>query len=171
MKIAIKEKVIKLIILTIQSLDLDTSKRVFADPNKCNHKDNIDVYIRLFNDYNHKKSTNYCSFFWGFSNLRNCKTLEECVRDALSKIGSDCKKEQKVLILDVPYKLCLLTNFYNFTDEIFAYRFPGELESIWDSIYKFNLSDDIQVIYPYIDPEFVINEYLVSDVIKEECKK
>lgn len=162
---------IKLIVLTIQSLDLNTSKRVFSDPNKCNHKDNLAIYQRLFDDYNQKKATNYSSFFWGFSNLRGCKTLKDCVRNTLAKIGCDCKKEQKLLILDVPYKLCLLTNFYNFTDEIFAYLYPGELESMWDSIYKFNLSDDIQVIYPYIDPEFVIDEYLVSDIIKKEDVK
>lgn len=62
----------------------------------------------------------------------------------------------KILVLDVPDKLCLETDFYNFTDEIFASQFPDELESIWDSIYE-DRDSEKQVIFPYIDPEWITN--------------
>jgi hypothetical protein len=68
-------------ILTIQSDNLDVNERIFADATKCNHPDALEVYKRLFNDYNQKKNTNYDSFFWGFSELRT-NNLEKTIKRA-----------------------------------------------------------------------------------------
>ena len=54
--------------------------------------------------------------------------------------------ESKVLVLEIPDELCLETDFYNFSDEIFAYQYPDELESYWDSIY-----DDFSVYRSKVD--------------------
>ena len=67
--------------------------------------------------------------------------------------------ESKVLVLEIPDELCLETDFYNFSDEIFAYQYPDELESYWDSIYD-DRDSEKQVIFPYIDPKWIIQEIL-----------
>jgi hypothetical protein len=138
-------------ILTIQSDNLDVSKRIFADASKCNHPDALEVYKRLFNDYNQKKNTNYDSFFWGFSELRT-NNLEKAIKRACEMIGTN---QGKVMILEVPDSLCLETDFYNFCDEIFAHLYPEELESYWESIYEVRDCEK-QVIFPYIEPSMIL---------------
>ena len=140
-------------ILTIQSNELNTQSRVYSDPSKCNHPIASVVYQRLFNDYNYKKSTDYNSFFWGFSELRT-DNLDYAILRACDMIGT---YRGKVLILEILDDLCLETDFYNFCDEIFAYNYPDELNSVWESIYE-NRDSEKQVIFPYIDPEMIIQE-------------
>lgn len=138
-------------VLTIQSTELDTTTRVYADISKCNHTNALEVYKRLFNDYNQKKNTNYNSFFWGFTELLT-DDLEEAVDRACEMIGV---YDGKVMVLDMPDELCLETDFYNFSDEIYAHMYPDELESMWDSIYEKRESER-QVIFPYIDPNMIL---------------
>ena len=140
-------------VLTLQSKELNTQGRIYSDPSKCNHPDILPVYQRLFNDYNHKKSTDYKSFFWGFSKLQT-NDLDYAIRRACDMIGNRCGR---VLVLEIPDELCLETDFYNFCDEIYAYRWPDELSSIWESIYE-NRDAERQVIFPYIDPSMIILE-------------
>ena len=138
-------------ILTIQSIELDIGTRVYADISKCRLPDAIDVYKRLFDDYNKKNNTNYESFFWGFSNLLT-DNFDMAIKRAREMIG---KYDGRALVLDIPDELCLETDFYNFSAEIFAHKYPDELESYWDSIYDKRNSEK-QVIFPYIDPEMII---------------
>jgi hypothetical protein len=143
-------------VLTIQSLELSINAKTYADPTKCNHPNALEVYQRLFNDYNQKKKTNYNSFFWGFSKLLT-DNLEDAIERACGMIGMDFTKEWKVLVLDIPDELCLETDFYNFSDEIYAHQYPDELESYWDYIYEKRESER-QVIFPYIDPKWIVQE-------------
>ena len=142
-------------ILTIQSIDLNTKEKVFADPLRCNHNNAKNVYKRLFGDYNEMNHTNYKSFFWGFSRLLT-NDLDEAIGRAKEMIGIN---SGKILILEIPDELCLETDFYNFADEIFADMFPDELESCWSSIYEKRDSEK-QVIFPYIEPSMIIKEIL-----------
>lgn len=147
-------------VLTIQSSKLNANAKVYADPTKCNHPNALEVYKRLFNDYNQKKNVNYSSFFWGFSKLLT-DNLDDAIERACDMIGTDFTSEWKVLVLDVPDELCLETDFYNFSDEIFAYQYPNELESIWESIYEQRESER-QVIFPYIEPTWIVLEMLTE---------
>lgn len=142
-------------ILTIQSLDLNTKEKVFADPSKCNYNNAKNAYKRLFGDYNEMNHTNYKSFFWGFSRLLT-NDLDEAIKRAKEMIG---RNSGKILILEIPDELCLETDFYNFADEIFADMFPNVLKSCWSSIYEKRDSEK-QVIFPYIDPSMIIREIL-----------
>jgi hypothetical protein len=143
-------------VLTIQSSELSINTKTYADPTKCNHPNAIEVYKRLFNDYNQKKNTNYHSFFWGFSKLLT-DNLDDAIERAFEMIGMDFTTEWKVLVLDVSDELCLETDFYNFSDEIYAHQYPDELESCWDYIYEERESER-QVIFPYIDPAWIVQE-------------
>ena len=133
-------------VLTIQSLDLELTGRVFADASRCNHEHALDVYKRLFADYNNLHQTSFKSFFWGFSDLLT-DDFDMAVKRACEMIGT---YQGKVLVLEVPDLICLETDFYNFSDEIFAHLYPEELESIWDSIYE-KRNAEKQVIFPYIE--------------------
>lgn len=137
-------------ILTIQSMELNTDTRVYADNSKCNHPNALEVYKRLFDDYNRKNKTDYKSFFWGFSKLMT-DDLDEAISRAREMIGAH---NGKVLVLNIPNELCLETDFYNFADEIFAHMHPDELESIWESVYEERESER-QVIFPYIEPTMI----------------
>lgn len=44
-------------VLTIQSSDLDVSKKVYADKDRCNYQEALPIYRRLFDDYNRMKET------------------------------------------------------------------------------------------------------------------
>ena len=146
-------------VLTIQSENIDINKRVYADPSKCNHLNALPVYKRLFSDYNSKHSTTYSSFFWGFSKLLT-NDLNQAVKRACEMIGQDLT-EGKVLILDIPRNLCLETDFYNFSDEIYSFEYPNELDSCWESIYE-KRNSERQVIFPYIDTEMILYSFDLS---------
>lgn len=139
-------------VLTIQSDILDITRKTFADAKRCNHKDALPVYRRLFDDYNKKYGTHYESFFWGFSKL--------CTDDLVNAVGRACEMigleevAGQALILDVPDEICLETDFYNFSDEIYAFMYPKELESCWASIYE-KRNSERQVIFPYIEPDMI----------------
>lgn len=141
-------------ILTIQSKELDARQITYADPSKCNHTNALPAYHHLFADYNKKKGTNYTAFFWGFSELL-VDGLDKQIKRACEMINST--GETKALVLEVPDHLCLETDFYNFSDEIYASEFPYELESVWELIYE-NRNSEKQVIFPYIDKSMVIME-------------
>lgn len=141
-----------MLVYTIQSCDLDITAKVYADKTRCRLPEARPVYEKLFKDYNQKFRTNYEAFFWGFSNLRNSQTDEEIIMDIMAKVGTN---EGTFLVLDVPDEICMETNFYNFSDEIFAFEYPEELESLWDTVYNIGPKDDTQVIFPYIKPEFI----------------
>lgn len=141
-------------ILSIQSRSLGETGIIYPDPSKCNHPDSFEVYKRLFGDYNQKKGTNYNHFFWGFSELRQIY-LKDKIQRAIEMIGIKyIDGHHNVLIMEIPDELCLETDFYNFADEIYAYRYPGELESIWESIYE-KRDAERQVIFPYIDSTWI----------------
>lgn len=146
-------------ILTIQSLDLNTNSMEYANPFRCNHHNALEVYHRLFNDYNQRKNTRYSSFLWGFSKLL-ADNLDDAIKRASEMIGVDTTKKWKVLVLDIPSELCLETDFYNFADEIFAYMYPEELTSCWDYIYEERESER-QVIFPYIDNSWIMMEKII----------
>ncbi|MCR0531744.1 JAB domain-containing protein [[Clostridium] innocuum] len=142
-------------VLTIQSSDLDVSKKEFADKDRCNYQEALPVYRRLFDDYNRMKETNYPSFFWGFSKLKT-KDMNEAIERASEMIGEEIGNS-KIYVLDIPSELCLETDFYNFTDEIYAYQYPNEMESVWNSIYE-KRNSERQVIFPYIEPSMIVGE-------------
>ena len=142
-----------MLVLTIQSVELNTGIKTYADRSRCNHPNATDVYERLFDDYNQRKNTVFNSFFWGFSELLT-DDLDKAVKRACEMIGT---YKGKVIILDIPDELCLETDFYNFSDEIYAHMYPDELDSIWESIYEKRDSEK-QVIFPYIDPEMILME-------------
>lgn len=145
----------KIRVLTIQSSDLDVSKKEFADKDRCNYQEVLPIYRRLFDDYNRMKETNYPSFFWGFSKLKT-KDMNEAIERASEMIGEEIGNS-KIYVLDIPSELCLETDFYNFADEIYAYQYPNEMESIWNSIYE-KRNSERQVIFPYIEPSMVVGE-------------
>lgn len=150
-------------VLTIQSKDLKISGRVFPDKTKCNHTNALPVYHRLFTNYNMKNRTDYDNFFWGFSKLRK-DNLNEAVFRAAEMIGINIsdKSTEQILILEVPDEICLITDFYNFSDEIFAYENPNELDSAWENIYS-NRDSEKQVIFPYIDEEMIVKQINLKD--------
>ena len=147
-------------VLSIQSSALIISGRAYPDKSRCNHPHALPVYQRLFGDYNEKKGTSYESFFWGFSELRT-NDLDVATTRALEMIGMLDAENCKVLILDVPDEICLETDFYNFSDEIFAYQYPDELQSHWDCIYD-NRNSEKQIIFPYIEESWVIAEVEIN---------
>lgn len=147
------EKTIR--VLTIQSSDLDVSKKEFANKDRCNYQEALPVYRRLFDDYNRMKETNYPSFFWGFSKLKT-KDMNEAIERASEMIGEEIGNS-KIYVLDIPSELCLETDFYNFADEIYAYQYPNEMESVWNSIYE-KRNSERQVIFPYIEPSMIVGE-------------
>lgn len=152
-------------VLTIQSKNLKINNRIYANDSH-NHKNAWPIYKRLFNDYNKKYNTNYTSFFWGFSKLMT-NNLKDAVIKAASMIGFYKISEdntENVIILDIPDEICLETDFYNFTDEIYAYQYPDELSSIWESIYDDRISEK-QVIFPYIDKNMVIEIFKLNKFI------
>lgn len=152
-------------VLTIQSKNLEIYRREYAN-GECNHENALPVYHKLFEDYNMKHKTNYNAFFWGFSKLLT-NDLNEAVNNASGMIGvpEDKRASKNVLILEVPDKICLETDFYNFTDEIYANEYPDELSSIWNSIYMKRESER-QVIFPYIDESMVLAVYKLEDFYK-----
>ena len=142
-------------VLTIQSSDLDVSKKVYADKDRCNYQKALPIYRRLFDDYNRMKETDYSSFFWGFSKLKT-KDMDKAIERACDMIGKEAD-DSKIYVLDIPSELCLETDFYNFADEIYAYQYPKEVESVWNSIYEKSNSER-QVMFPYIEPSMVVGE-------------
>jgi hypothetical protein len=151
-------------ILSIQSNKLYLDLETVYPNNSCNYKHALPVYNRLFKDYNDKFKTNYKSFFWGFSKLCADNDLEYAIYRALEMLQTDLDNKQ-ILILDVPDDICLETDFYNFSDEIFAYENPQELASNWDKIYEKRESGR-QVIFPFIKKEWLIGsmkDYKVSE--------
>lgn len=142
-------------VLTIQSSDLDVSKKVYADKDRCNYQEALPIYRRLFDDYNRMKETDYSSFFWGFSKLKT-KDMDKAIERACHMIGKETD-DSKIYVLDIPSELCLETDFYNFADEIYAYQYPNEMESIWNSIYE-KRNSERQVIFPYIEPSMIVGE-------------
>ena len=146
-------------VLTFQSDKLDLSfknnDKIFADENLCNYPNAKEIYKRLFEHYNKQKNTEYKSFFWAFSNLCTDNRTEQ-IQCAKSIIGDVSTKNAKLLILEVPDELCLATDFFNFSDEIFAYEFPNELESLWDTIFITYEDRESQVIFPYISQEMIV---------------
>lgn len=146
-------------VLSIQDITINVDTKIYADPSKCNHTDALNVYKRLFDDYNQKKNTDYNSFFWGFSKLRT-SDLENSIKRAIEMIGIDCSRRWKVFVLDIPDELCLETDFYNFTDEIFAYLYPKELDSHWEYIYE-QRDSERQVIFPYMCQDWVMLEKII----------
>lgn len=145
-------------VLTIQSKNLDltfkNTDKVFPN-GKCNYPHATPVYEKLFKEYNKRKDTNYDGFFWAFSNLLT-NDKYEAIKRAREMIGTENKKDTKVLILDIPDELCLATDFYNFADEIYAHEFPNELKSVWNSIFDVRENSETQVIFPYISKEMVV---------------
>ena len=152
-------------ILTIQSENLQINDREYAN-GSCNYKHALPIYHRLFDDYNKKYQTNYTAFFWGFSKLLT-NNLDEAVKRASEMIGlfELEKVTENVLILEVPDEICLETDFYNFTDEIYAYEHPDELQSIWNSIYD-KRDSERQIIFPYIDKSMILEVYKLKDFSK-----
>lgn len=151
-------------ILTIQSPNLILSKgiKTFPIANKCNYPNAKRVYEHLFEDYNKKKGTNYQAFFWGFSNLCEHTYAKALVRaiDMLGLSGSKELKRKRVFILNVPDGLCLETDFYNFSDEIF-FSEQSEPSSNWDSIYNIVESRERQVIFPYMEYSMILGKELI----------
>ena len=160
-------------VLTIQSGDLEIVNRIFPDNTKCNHINALPVYQRLFEDYNTNKKTSYKGFFWAFSDLRT-KDLKEAIFRAVEMIGIDISAESKeqVFILEVPDEICLVSDFYNFSDEIYAYENPGELDSMWENIYSTRKSEK-QVIFPYIDESMILMQVNLKNfaISFEEARK
>lgn len=148
-------------VLTIQSEELKLRGRVYPNGN-CNHSHALPIYKRLFDDYNKLKNTSYDNFFWAFSDLLT-DNLSYAVNRSAEMIGMYISDEstENVLILEVPDDICLATDFYNFSDEIFAYEFPNELESNWENIYSERKSEK-QIIFPYIDESMLIKIYKLS---------
>lgn len=152
-------------VLTIQSSDLKIVGREYAKI-KCNYSNALPVYKRLFADYNKKFNTPYESFFWGFSELL-VDDLNSAVKRASGMLGFSSLNEdvtEKVYLLEVPKEICLETNFYNFSDEIFANEFPDELESKWESIYA-DIVAEKQVIFPYIEESMIKEVYNLKDFV------
>lgn len=81
-------------VLTIQSSDLDVSKKVYADKDRCNYQEALPIYRRLFDDYNRMKETDYSSFFWGFSKLKT-KDMDKAIERACHMIGKETNGEMQ----------------------------------------------------------------------------
>lgn len=155
-------------VLTIQSSSLIFQTLVFGAGErtypigKTNYPQAYKAYQHLFDDYNRIKGTNYSNFFWGFTELYK-HSYKENLKRALEMIGlSHSKGSRRVFILDVPDELCLETDFYNFSDEIFASNHPEELTSNWDSIYDLQPNREKQVIFPYLDYSMILSRDLIE---------
>lgn len=81
-----------------------------------------------------------------------------------SSLDKDVK--EKVFILEVPKSICLETNFYCFSDEIFAYEFPDELESKWETIYMPYENVEKQVIFPFIEENMIKEIHPLKDFLQ-----
>lgn len=150
-------------VLTIQSPSLVFWRGEKTFPfNKTNYPQAHKAYQHLFDDYNRIKGTNYSNFFWGFSEL--CKpTYEENLRRALEMIGLIyAKGSKRVLVLNVPADLCLETDYYNFSDEIYASCYPDEINSNWESIYDLQPKREKQIIFPYMEYSMVLSKELIN---------
>lgn len=154
-------------VITIQSCKLNINGREYPK-NLCNYPNALPVYNRLFGDYNKKFGTSYNHFFWGFTELLK-KDLKSEVKRGAEMIGYsslDKDVKEKVFILEVPKNICLETNFYCFSDEIFAYENPSELESKWETLYKSYNDMERQVIFPYIDENMIKEVYDLKDFLR-----
>lgn len=155
-------------IITFQSDDLDLSfkksEKIFADANRCNYMNAKPLYDKLFTDYNESYQTSYTSFFWGFANLQT-QDLNAKICRAYDCIGQPNIKHKNVILLDISKRLCLKTDFYNFSDEIYAYKHPSELDSNWKSIYSPQPNRITQVIFPYITKSMIV-DIIHSDKLK-----
>ena len=150
--------------LTIQSGNLSVNGRVFPN-GECNHIDALPVYKRLFLDYNQIFHTNYSNFFWAFTDLLT-EDLEYAVKRAAMMIAIPISElsEENVFILKVPSNIILETDFYNFSDEIYAYMFPESLCSLWHTIYNVRKAEK-QIIFPYIDENMITKKYKLSEFV------
>ena len=82
--------------------------------------------------------------------------MDKAIERACDMIGKETD-DSKIYVLDIPSELCLETDFYNFADEIYAYQYPKEVESVWNSIYE-KRNSERQVMFPYIEPSMVVGE-------------
>lgn len=154
-------------VITIQSCKLKVNGREYPK-DICNYSNALPVYNRLFGDYNKKFGTSYNHFFWGFSELLK-KDLKSEVKRGAEMIGYsslDKDVKEKVFILEVPKSICLETNFYCFSDEIFAYEFPDELESKWETIYMPYENVEKQVIFPFIEENMIKEIHPLKDFLQ-----
>ena len=140
-------------VYTIQSKDLKMCGRVFPDATRINHPNAVECYKRLFSDYNEKFETNFTCFFWGFSRLLVGPDLD----DVLYRMTEMCcsYKGNIFYLLEIPDELVLQTDFYNFSDEIYASECPDdEFEHSWENIYH-DRGHEMQCIFPYVEESWV----------------
>ena len=156
-----------MIIFTIQSKSLDTSRDVFAKI-KCNYQEAKYAYEKIYDDYNKKFNSRYKSLFWGFTKILPFKSICDddfpyhLNKDPLKKLTkttfsvlNKTTKNNDVLILDVPDTFCMKTNFYTFNDVIIDKTHDDPIA--WNEIY--NINGVTQVLFPFIIPSMVIYRF------------
>lgn len=143
---------------------------LYADPERCNHSNAKPAYDRLFQVYNSLHNTDYVDFFWGLSELfMGNESLEKIKYSILEKIGGE-QQSCRMIVLNIPDELILETDFYNFTDYIYAVTESDEevcdvfsfetndassiREMLWESAFSKRVSEK-QVIFPYIKKEYI----------------
>jgi hypothetical protein len=158
-------------VLTIQNkLKFDKDGIAYHNGD-CNYKHALQVYKRLFSDYNKKYNTDYKNFFFGFSKFEfygkhEIPAMEHKYIDrALEMIGLYDLGDKICYLMNIPSDICMESDFYNFSDAIYELEHPGSLDIDWDaSIYSDRISEK-QIIFPYIDMNWIS-----ACVTKEGCK-
>ena len=76
--------------------------------------------------------------------------------------GPKSESEYFVLLLEVPKNICLQTDFYNYTDQVYKNECDdGSVTAEWDSIYE-DRNSEKQTIFPYIMKDWVIDKRTMS---------
>lgn len=142
----------KVIMLTKVELPVDGD--IIYPTSECTHSHARSCHERLFADYNKKFNTNIPNFFWGFNYLPcwRISLSNGCIDSCDYKIGGGYNI---AYLLDIPEDVCLETDFYNYSDQIYKNEFDnGEVTAEWESIYE-KRNNVRQVIFPFIKKEWI----------------
>ena len=172
-------------IISIQNKELQFDENGVCYHNgTSNYEENKEAYDRMFQEYNQQKGTDYKQLFWGFSKLyeptyggnseyMNIEISRRVINAMHSKLGSPNTNDSlfSVYLMNIPDDLILETDFYNFTDYIYMTRgFDPEFKVGWDTVSS-NGDGTKQVVFPYINQEWIIEKADMSDFLTSICKR
>lgn len=118
------------------------------------------TYEHLIKDYNQMKNKNVDKLFFGWvkvlEEVEELTFSEEILARCTEMTKPPSDEEVVILLLEVPEDIVLVTNFYNYSDEMYSEEFPKALSSVWDSIYDLDTIEQ-QGVIPYITKDMIID--------------
>jgi transcription elongation factor Elf1 len=127
-------------------------------------------FFKRINDYYNKVfDTNYSrNFFWGFNNLNPLiKTIDLSVEAIQRAMAMACKDCDNIYLLDVPKEIALVTDYYSFQDAIYTSRNCNSVDLDLETILQLDNDREQQVLIPYINKSWIIEEITFADLIKK----